>query len=181
MQGSAFDHQAAFSSLSAASFIASVEDGGGDEAKCKEFADETTKGIEDSTKEEQRILDIIPTGELCAAKGQIAVSDRKADQQATSTILGIPHNDVKLTDGTKEDSCSVTVTFTEGLGNLMGQTPECLSYTNDDTYNAAKATCLTDHDTGRWVKAKSDRALAKKAVDDAVKAVDEAIAMAAID
>lgn len=176
-EGSAFDHQAAFSSLSAASFIAFVKDGGGDEAKCKEFADETIKGIEESNEEEQRILDIIPTGELCAAKGQIAVRSRKADQRTAENFLRTADEAVKETQKTKKESCSVTVTFTEGLGNLMGQTPECLSYTNDDAYNAAKSTCLKH--TGTWVKAKSDRTLAKEAVDDAVKAVEEAIKMAA--
>merc|ERR1712166_744432 len=134
-----FGHREAFANLPAADFIQTVSSSGGSEADCEKFADDTITDIKATVNEQQKFVDAVPNGDLCAAEGQKEVITAKNATETAKT-------EAKAAEKASEDAevdegrlCAAPVDLPTVDLNLLQNS--CFNYEGTSAYEAAKRKC----------------------------------------
>merc|ERR1719345_530726 len=134
-----FGHREAFANLPAADFIQTVSSSGGSEADCEKFADDTIADIKATVNEQQKFVDAVPNGDLCAAEGQKEVITAKNATETAKT-------EAKAAEKASEDAevdegrlCAAPVDLPTVDLNLLQDS--CFNYEGTEAYEAAKGKC----------------------------------------
>merc|ERR1712166_549495 len=134
-----FGHREAFANLPAADFIQTVSSSGGSEADCEKFADDTITDIKATVNEQQKFVDAVPNGDLCAAEGQKEVITAKNATETAKT-------EAKAAEKASEDAevdegriCAAPVDLPTVDLNLLQNS--CFNYEGTLAYEAAKGKC----------------------------------------
>merc|ERR1712166_896366 len=134
-----FGHREAFANLPAADFIQNVSSSGGSEADCEKFADDTIADITATVNEQQKFVDAVPNGDLCAAEGQKEVITAKNATETAKT-------EAKAAEKASEDAevdegrlCAAPVDLPTVDLNLLQDS--CFNYEGTEAYEAAKGKC----------------------------------------
>merc|ERR1712166_967046 len=160
-----FGRREAFANLPAADFIQTVSSSGGSEADCEKFADDTIADIKATVNEQQKFVDAVPNGDLCAAEGQKEVITAKNAKETAKT-------EAKAAEKASEDAevdegrlCAAPVDLpTVGLNLLQDS---CFNYEGTEAYEAAKGKCEDATEAVKEAKEAAKKAKeAKEAKED---------------
>merc|ERR1712166_194733 len=161
-----FGHREAFANLPAADFIQTVSSSGGSEADCERFADDTIADIKATVIEQQRIVDEVPNGDLCAAEGQKEVIMAKNATETAKTEAEAAEKALNTTETDKARICTAGVDLpTVYLNQLQNS---CFNYEDILAYKVAKGKCK---DAKEAVKKATEAA--KQAKEDVKAKEDE--------
>merc|ERR1712166_797828 len=134
-----FGHREAFANLPAADFIQTVSSSGGSEADCERFADDTIADIKATVIEQQRIVDEVPNGDLCAAEGQKEVIMAKNATETAKTEAKAAEKASEDAEVDKGRICAAPVDLPTVYLNLLQDS--CFNYEGTLAYEAAKGKC----------------------------------------
>merc|ERR1712166_1736038 len=161
-----FGHREAFANLPAAEFIQTVSSSGGSEADCEQFADDTIADIKATVIEQQRIVDEVLNGDLCAAEGQKEVIMAKNATETAKTEAEAAEKALNTTETDKARICTAGVDLpTVYLNQLQNS---CFNYEDTLAYEVAKGKCK---DAKEAVKKATEAA--KQAKEDVKAKEDE--------
>merc|ERR1712166_1394040 len=161
-----FGHREAFANLSAADFIQTVSSSGGSEADCEQFANDTIADIKATVIDQQRIVDEVPSGDLCAAEGQEEVIKAKNATETAKTEAEAAEKALNTTETDKARICTAGVDLpTVYLNQLQNS---CFNYEDTLAYKVAKSKCK---DAKEAVKKATEAA--KQAKEDVKAKEDE--------
>merc|ERR1712166_957290 len=134
-----FGHREAFANLPASDFIQTVSSSGGSEADCEQFANDTITDIKATVIDQQRILDEVPNGDLCAAEGQKEVIMAKNATETAKTEAEAAEKALNTTETDKARICTAGVDLpTVYLNQLQNS---CFNYEDTLAYEVAKGKC----------------------------------------
>merc|ERR1712166_1668463 len=156
-----FGHREAFANLPAADFIQTVSSSGGSEADCERFADDTIADIKATVIEQQRIVDEVPNGDLCAAEGQKEVIMAKNATETAKTEAEAAEKALNTTETDKARICTAGVDLPTVYLNLLQNS--CFNYEDTLAYKVAKGKCKDATEAVK--KAKEAAKQAKEDVD----------------
>merc|ERR1712166_169750 len=160
-----FGHREAFANLPAADFIQNVSSSGGSEADCEKFADDTIADIKATVNEQQKFVDAVPNGDLCAAEGQKEVITAK---NATETAKTEAKTVEKASEDAEVDEgrhCAAPVDLPTVDLNLLQDS--CFNYEGTEAYEAAKGKCEDATEAVKEAKEAAKKAKeAKEAKED---------------
>merc|ERR1712166_1262945 len=161
-----FGHREAFANLPAADFIQTVSSSGGSEADCEQFANDTIADIKATVIDQQRIVDEVPNGDLCAAEGQEEVIKAKNATETAKTEAEAAEKALNTTETDKARICTAGVDLpTVYLNQLQNS---CFNYEDTLAYKVAKGKCK---DAKEAVKKATEAA--KQAKEDVKAKEDE--------
>merc|ERR1712166_1397302 len=161
-----FGHREAFANLPAADFIQTVSSSGGSEADCEQFANDTIADIKATVIDQQRIVDEVPNGDLCAAEGQKEVIMAKNATETAKTEAEAAEKALNTTETDKARICTAGVDLpTVYLNQLQNS---CFNYEDILAYKVAKGKC---EDAKEAVKKATEAA--KQAKEDVKAKEDE--------
>merc|ERR1712166_1385754 len=161
-----FGHREAFANLPAADFIQTVSSSGGSEADCEQFANDTIADIKATVIDQQRIVDEVPNGDLCAAEGQKEVIMAKNATETAKTEAEAAEKALNTTETDKARICTAGVDLpTVYLNQLQNS---CFNYEDILAYKVAKGKCK---DAKEAVKKATEAA--KQAKEDVKAKEDE--------
>merc|ERR1712160_150640 len=160
-----FGHREAFANLPAADFIQTVSSSGGSEADCEKFADDTIADIKATVNEQQKFVDAVPNGDLCAAEGQEEVIMAKNATETAKTEAKAAEKASEDAEVDKGRICAAPVDLPTVDLNLLQNS--CFNYEGTLAYEAAKGKCKDATEAVKKAKEAAKKAKeAKEAKED---------------